>query len=797
MPHWKAALRSVIRRPAFILLVVTVLAFGIAANSALFSVVNTVLLKPLPYSAPDRIVRIMESNPAKQERASLIAPPRIGDWNRLSQTFDVISASYTDSFTDTSMAEPERLAGHCTAPDYFAVFGMRPLIGRTFSPNEEKFGGPHAAVISEALWTRRYQRDPKILNRRLMISGSAYTIVGVMPREFASPAIDLWLPAQFGQYLLQNREARFLRGVGRMKSGVTLDQARADLARVSQRLGEQYPKTDKGWSALVEDYKQWLIGKDNSALALMFGAVALLLLILCANIAGLLLAQFQRRERELAIRSSLGATRTEIGAVVLREVAILAVLSGTLGVALAFAGVHVLSRIFATLPRIQELHLDWRIAVFTWLITAATAFIFGMIPAFQAVRRNLNPLLSQGSRTQAGGRHPIQRILVAAQFSVTLVLLAGAGLLLRSYYNLTRVQPGFRAEQVITFHLGAGWGEDRKKIGLLQQELLSELERLPEVEAAGLTNFLPASEATLREQVTVAGLGGKNSQEKITTGTRSVTAGYLRALQVPLLQGSTCPAFRIDGNSQPNGQLKALVNKRFAEVAGSSDLIGHRLALESQSSFGGEIIGIVGDVKEDSLRAPLVPYVYFCIPPGGWPDPEYVVATSGGQGQLMRAVRNLAHRIAPQRAVFGMSTLADQIDRTLEKPRLNAGLLGVFAVSALLFSALGLYGLLILMVTARTKEIGVRMALGARPAQIIRQVMNEALRPLVFAILIGATAAFFILRLLRSILFEIAPTDILTFAAVCLLLMAVAAVASLIPSRRAAKIDPMEALRSE
>jgi len=329
MPHWKAALRSIARRPAFTITTVIVLAFGIAANSALFSIVDTVLLKPLPYPNPNRIVQVMEANPARNERASLVAPGRLDDWGRLARSLEAISGLYSENVTDTSLAEPERLAGRRVAPGYFAVFGSSPLIGRTFLPDEEKFNGPRAAVISEGLWTHRYHRDPSVLGRLLVLSGAAYTIVGVMPAEFAAPAIEVWLPAQLSPFLQRMRDARFFTGVGRMKPGVTIEQARSDLQGVCLRLGEQYPKTDKDWSALVTDYKERQTGSSSRMLTLMFGAVAMLLLILCANIAGLLLGQLQRRERELAIRSSLGATRAQIAAVVLREVAVLATLSGT------------------------------------------------------------------------------------------------------------------------------------------------------------------------------------------------------------------------------------------------------------------------------------------------------------------------------------------------------------------------------------------------------------------------------------------------------------------------------------
>ena len=796
MTHWKAAVRSVLRRPAFSSATVLVLAFGIGANSALFAIVDTVLLKPLPYRNPDRIVTILDGNPAKSERESLIAPGRLADWNRLATTFEAISGIYTENVTDTSMSEPERLAGRRVGPGYFSIFSTTPLAGRTFLPSEEQFGGPEAAVISEGVWTRRYHRDPRAIGQRLLLSGTAYTIVGVMPKEFASPAMEVFLPAQVAPALMNIRQARFLTGLGRMKPGVTIEQAQADLGRVCQRLGEIYPQTDKNWSALVGDYKQYRVGGDSRPLLFILSAAVLLLLILCANIAGLLLGQLQRRERELAIRGSLGASRRQVAALILREITILAGCGGVLGLALSAAAVRILAHVFSELPRIQELRFDWRILLFTIALTAAAALVFGALPVFEATRRDLNPVLAQGGRTQTGPHGSWQRTMVSAQFAITLVLLAGAGLLLRSYYNLTRVQPGFEAARVLTFHVGAEWGEDRAKIGLLQQQLLSRFEQLPGVEAAGLTNFLPASGATLREQVAVEGFPQAGNNGQITTGSRSVTSGYLRALQIPLLQGALCPAFRLDKNAAST----VLVNKRFLELLGGSNVIGRRLTWTGYSGSiqsSAQIVGVVGNVREDALNAPSVPYVYACIQPGWWPDPEYVVAARGNTRDLVASIRDVIHQLAPQRALFGLTTVAEYLEKTLDRPRLNAGLVAVFALSALLSAALGLYGLVLLAVASRTKEIGVRMALGAAPRRIVFQVLAEALRPLLPALVAGLALALAVLRMFRSVFFEVTPSDVVTFLCVCILLFAVAVAAAVVPSRRAARVDPVEALRSE
>ena len=373
MTRWTVAWHSLTRRPGFLLAVVAILALGIGANTALFSVVDAVLLRPLPYLNPDRVVMVMEASPAKSEKVSLIAPARLADWNRMNRTFDVISGSYSENVTDTSGAEPERLAGRRVSPRYFDVFGVRPLLGRTFTPQEDVDGGPLSVVINYSFWTRRYHQDPSVAGQRLILGGAGFTIVGVMPKEFASPTIDVWIPAQLSPALMRIREARFLGGVGRMKAGVTMAQAQEDLARVERDLGKQFPQTDKDWSALVGDLKEFRVGEYRRALLFVFGAVGLLLLIAVANIAGLMLTQLQRREKELAIRSSIGATRAQVIGGLMREVLLIAAAGAALGCAAAAWLVDFLKTVLTDVPRLAEIRLDWLALLFAALTGAIDA----------------------------------------------------------------------------------------------------------------------------------------------------------------------------------------------------------------------------------------------------------------------------------------------------------------------------------------------------------------------------------------------------------------------------------------
>jgi predicted permease len=798
MKNWILAARSLRRRPGFTLAAVAILALGIGAITTLFSVVDSVLIKPLPYPNADRLVTLLEASPVKGSRDSLIAPARLEDWNRMSRTFEAISSHYSENVTDTSGSEPERLSARRVTPRYFSVWGAAPITGRTFSVEEELTGGPAAAVISYGLWTRRYAQDPNVLGKRLLIGGRGYTIVGVMPKEFASTALDAWLPAQMAPGLMQVREARFVTGVGRMRPGVTIAQATEDLARVQRQLGEQYPKTDAGWSALVNDLKEGRIGDYRQTLWIIFGAVGLLLLMAVANIGGLMLAQLHQRERELAIRASIGASRRRLIATLLRESMVLAIAGGAAGATIAFWAVPLIASSFTTLPRASELHVDTRTLVFSAMISIAAAILFGLLPAIKSSGVTLSLLVTQSSRSVAGGRSRWQQSMVVVQIAITVLLLASAGLLLRSYYNLSHVDAGIDTSNTITFHVGAAWDEDRARVGHLQEQLIAELERMPGVEAAGMANFLPASGATLRYHAEIEGMNRSEDGGKIPTGSRTVSAGYLKTLKIPLVAGEWCPALRFDFSAPP----KALVNRRFVEMyGGGSNLIGRHFQLTElqgpQKMPPMEIIGVVGDVHEDGFAAAPAPYFYSCAMAGGWPDPEYVVRTQGSPRAVMQSIRQVVHSLDSSRAVFGVRPLDRVIGAALDQPRLNAEVLGLFAGMALLLACVGLYGLVALVVASRTREIGVRMALGAAPGRILRSVFADAARLLGIGAAAGIVLTYAAQRLLKTLLFGVSPADVPTILGTIGALALVAIVAAYLPARRAAAVDPVEAMRAE
>jgi len=790
---WTQAARSLARRPGFAISAVVILAAGIAATTGVFSVVDAAVLASLPYPSPDRLVQVMEANTAKSEAASLLAPVRIEDWNRLNHTFEAIAGSYAENVTETSGDTPERLASRRVSPRYFTVFGVRPAIGRAFVVEEEQSGGPASAVISDPLWSRRFQRRADILSQHLILGGRAYAIVGVMPPGFDDPRVELWVPAQIAPSLMAARDARFMTGVGRMKPGVSVATAQRDLSSVQAELGREHPKTDQGWSAQVTDLKSTRVGEYRDPLVFVLGSVGLLLLIALANTAGLMLTQLQQRETELAIRGFLGATRGQVVAGVVQEVLILAVVATALAVAADVVLLRVARAALTSLPRTTGLELDWRALGVASLCALGAALVCGAVPAWRATRRGVAGTVSRTGRGISSDSRS-QRLLVGAQIAIATLLLSSTGLMLRSYYNLSHVDAGFDASHTATFHVGAAWDEDRAKVGRMQQALLDALVSIPGVSAAGFSNFLPASNATLRFQVHLQDVGrieASSDRTQLTVGERSVTSGYFAALGARVSAGTTCPQL----GSLTRATPKALVNRRFvAAFANGKSLVGRYLSW-AQDPTPMEIVGVIDDIREDNLRTAAVPYVYSCIQPGDWPDPEYVVRTAGDPRALLPAIRSVVRGIDPSRAVFGIMPLEDDLNATIGQTRLQTEMIAAFGFAAVALAVVGLYGLVALAVTTRHREIGIRIALGAEPGRVVRELATRVGWVIAAGTAVGLVLTVIAQRELRAVVFGVAPLDPLTIGAAIVGLALTSSIATLVPASRAAKIDPMGAMR--
>ena len=791
---WKQAARSLARRPGFAISAVLILGAGIAATTGVFSIVDATVLKPLPYPAPDRLVTVMEANSAKSEATGLLAPGRLEDWNRLNRTFVAISGSYAENVTETSGDVPERLAARRTSPRFFKVYSVPAVVGRTFTPEEEVDGGPAAVVISDRLWERRYQRRRDVTTQHLVLKGRSYPIVGVMPPEFMPDGIDLWIPAQPSPQMLSVRDARFLTGVGRMRSGISIRAAQADLARVQAELGRQFPATDKNWSAQVTDLATSRGGDVRQPLLFILGSVAMLLLIAIANTAGLMLAQLQRREQELAIRGFLGATRAQVVAGVVQELLIIAAAAVVVAVAADVVLLRVGSAILVSLPRASAIGIDWRPLAVASLCGAGAALACGALPAWRATRGAVAAVMSRAGRgTSAGGRW--QSVLVGAQIALATLLLSSTALMLRSYYNLTHENPGFDSSHSVTFHVGAAWDEDRAAVGRMQRDILAQLATVPGVTGVGFANFLPASNATLRYRVRLQDVAaGTTDESLLSVGERSVTKDYFAAIGAPLMSGGTCPDFAVVRNGGP----KVLVNRRFvATYAGGRSVVGHFLRWEQDraDSPNSEIVGVVDDIREDNLRSPAVPYVYQCLAPGEWPDPEYVVRTAGDPRALTGTIRATVRQLYPTRAVFGLMTLDANLGATLGQTRLQTGLISAFGIAAVALAVIGLYGLVTLAVSTRRREIGIRIALGAEPRRVVLELATRTGWLLLAGAAGGLLMTIVLQREIRAMVFGVAPLDPATLAGAVLVLATAAAVATAFPAWRAARIDPVGAMR--
>jgi putative ABC transport system permease protein len=788
-----AAIRALRHRRGVAITVVLTLTLGIGANSAIFSAVDAVLLKPLPYPEADRLVVIFEQNLGQKRATQLVAPVRIEEWNRANRSFVALAGTYFENMTDTTGALPERVAAIRTSPRFFTVMGVAPALGRTSTAAEETLGGPAVVVISDGFWRSRFNGDLSVIGKSLILSGASRTIIGVMPPSFQHPTAntDAWVPAQMPAMLLQARQARFFFAVGRLKPGVTLEQAQADLTAIQARLGEQFPETDAGWGASLSLLKEQQVGGVRRSLWLLAGAVALVLLAACGNVACLLLAEAARREHEVAVRFAIGASRSTVVGQLLTEGLLLALIGSGLGLVVAQWGTALLRQAATTLPRVQDIRVDLRLVAFTMVLGLLTTLLFAIAPALQVTRADPVRALGRGGRGHAGGRHLVQRILVAAQVSLAIVLLVGAGLLIRSFARLQATSPGFDPAGVQIFRMTASWSERLEAVVARHRGTVARLEAIPGVEAAATSQMPPAGIDIPPAEFHIV---GRNTDEKTFARGRAVSSGYFRTLHIPMLQGETC-------NPQQTAvlQSEALVTHAFADqFFPGGDPIGHSLSIPNGSpGSSARIVGVVGDVREDGVMRPADPLIYWCGYSGYWPDPFFLVRLTPGRQASLAEIRAALHEIEPRRAVYAVRTLSEMLSASTSQQWLNTLLLTLFAVTALALAAMGLYGVMSQLVAVRRREIGVRMALGARAGQILRSVVLQAATVTGAGIAAGLVGAFVLARLMTTLVFDIPPADPLTFVTVPALLAVVALGAALIPARRAAAVDPMRALRDD
>lgn len=821
------AFRMLRKNPGFTAVAVLTLALGIGANTAIFSIVDAVLLRPLPFKDPERLVTVWERNPEHGYDANTAAAANFDDWKAQNQSFEQMASFKRASKMDLTLGdETERVTGVAVTANLFPLLGTNPMRGRGFTSEEETPGRADVVVLSHRLWQRRFAGDPAVLGKTVSLDGRSYTVVGIMPGGFCfpggtgvldgdyDPAADLWMPLRISAEEQQNRGDHPCHVVARLKPGVTLAQARSEMDAIQGQIHKSYGWYFMGTHCTVLPLREQSVGGVRAALCLLLGAVALVLLIACANIASLLLVRAAARQKEFAVRAALGAGRGAIIRQLLVESVLLAVLGGALGVLLAgwsvpLLAAHVGDSIVASTPGWNAISIDGRVLAFTLVVALGTGILFGLAPAWQAAQTDVNDALKAEGRGAGTGLRG-QRLrsgLVVAEVALAVMLLIGAGLLLRSFSRLQRVNPGFSAAHVLTFQLGlpeARFPQTQDR-GAFVDGLCERLKSLPGVEFAGATTVLPLSGGPINNRTyTVVGHPPSEPGQFYSADFCFVTPDYFRAMQIPLRAGRSFGAG--DTRESP---LVCVINEALARRQfPNEDPIGKQLHLVS-SHRELEIVGVMRDVKHRELdntwmTAPMRS-VFDCAiyMPYAQDIPQYrnetsmVLRTSGDPLMLAGAVRAAVRELDKEQPVAKLQTMQTVIGESVAQPRFRTILLGSFGALAVVLAAIGLYGVLAHTVAQRSREIGIRMALGARTQDVLVLVLRQGMTLVLIGIAVGLAGALALARLLSGLLFGITPTDPVTFTVVPLLLGAVALAACWLPARRATKVDPMEALRCE
>ena len=789
------AVRVLLRTPGFTSIVVLTLALGIGANSVVFSAMDAILWQPLGFPDADRLVSVNQSIP--NAPVSNTAPVRIEEWNEQCTAFAAITGYYRQDVSETSGDLPEKYRLANVAPRFLEVWRTEPLIGRSFTTTDSQAGAAPVAIVTHRFWTTKLESDPNVLERTVRIGERAIPIVGVMPESFRFPDrdVDIFTPTVYEPFVLQ-RGNLWYRGFGRLEPGVSVEQARADLEIIQRRLSEQYPDTDRNVGVYVEALKEVTVGSARGSLWLLFGAVSVLLLIASTNIAALLLARAAKRNQEVSVRLSLGAQPKLIRSMILVETAVLAVAGALLGLVVAVAASAALRRLAPDFPRIEELSLDAGVLLYTLAAIVAVTLACGLVPAIRAARVGLSGALSDARRSQVSSRHSLQWLFVGIQVALSVVLLAGAGLLIRSFQELSRVDPGFDASRVLSFRIG-GTFEDFGELASKVEVILGELSSLPGVEATAVSSPVPGmlddgsgfqfGIATLRID------GRDDTQEEAKAQIRIVSPSYFGTMQIPLVAGELCRVTQ----PTPTTPVEGMVNAAFATRYFGSASAAVGAIIRPGPNVSIRIAGVAGNAREFALDQPAVPSYYPCRIAYATPALAFLARARGDPNGIVNAVRAKVKELQPLRAVYDVATLPERIGNEYADDRLRTSALALFAGTALALACLGVYGTLSYVVSLRRREVGLRVALGAQQRNIVAQFLAKALRVVAIACAIGIVAALAFARFISGMLFEVSPGDPMTLGGVVVLVVAVAALAALLPAWRAARVEPMRVLREE
>ena len=800
------AARMLQKQPGFTIVAVVTLALGIGANTAIFSLVNSILLRPLPYREPDRLVHMMQSSPKLDLPSWGVSQADFAAYRDQNRTLESIALYNSGGTNLTGVGEPERLTVTNVTADFFKVLGITPILGRTFDKGEDSAGRNTVCVISYGLWQRRFGADPNIVGRTLNLNNTPTQVVGVMPADFKFPRaeIDLWLPLAFDE---KRTAPYFYQVIGRLKTNVQLAQAQVDTTQALQNFGRQHPTSSEfvginegnGPRTLVKPIKEVIVGKTQKPLLVLLSAVGLVLLIACANVANLLLARATARTREMAVRVSLGATRWRIARQLLTESLLLSTVGAVTGIGLAAYGIRLINKLpIAGIPRIEEVNLSLRVLLFTGALTIVTGLLFGLTPAVRAYAMGMAAGLREGARGSVAHRR-LNAALVAVQFALSLVLLIGAGLLLKSFQRLNAVDLGFNPERTLTMvaSLPAAKYQDDEQALLFYNRAVEELRTAPGIKSAGVTTNLPFGEGVNVDGFFIEGQAlpsGGNVSESAQTQSeiQSVTPGTFQALGIPLLQGR-------DFQESDTGKTTrvAIIDEPLARrFWPNGDAVGKRIETTGDREWM-TIVGIVGGIKHIELSEEKQPHIYMPLAQAVAPRASIVVRTDGLPAAALTSFRAAIRRVDPDMPLYMVRPITELIGKTLSTQRLTNILLTGFAVLALLLAAVGIYSTMSLYVSSRTKEFGIRLALGAQPGRLRLSVLGQAMVLTAIGVAVGIAGALILTRTIRSLLFEVSTTDPLVFTVIPLLLVLVSLLACYTPARRATKVDPLIALRYE
>jgi putative ABC transport system permease protein len=789
------AVRVLLRTPVFTLIAVLTLALGIGANSVVFSAMDAILWQPLGFPDADRLVAVNQSIP--NAPISNTAPVRLEEWNEQSTAFAAITGYYREDVSETSGDLPEKYRLAHVAPRFLDVWRTEPLIGRAFTAADHQAGAAPVALVTHRYWTTKLESDPNVLARTVRIGEEAISIVGVMPESFRFPDrdVDLFTPTIYEPFVL-DRNNLWMRGYGRLEPRVSVEQARADLEVIQRRLAQQYPETDRNVGVYVAALKETTVGSVRGSLWLLFGAVSVLLLIASTNIAALLLARAAKRSQEVSVRLSLGAQPAAIRSLVLVETAVLAVVGALVGLVVAVAASAALRRLAPNFPRIEELTLDGGILLYTLAAIAVVTLACGTVPAIRAARVGLSGTLSDARRTQVSSRHSLQWLFVGIQVALSVVLLAGAGLLIRSFQELSRVDAGFDPSRILSFRIG-GTFNDFAQLAPRVQLILDELEGLSGVETAAVASPVPGmidDGSGFQFGIGTFRIDGRDDTEQPAAAQlRIVSPSYFETMQIPLVAGDLC---RVTTPNTAGTPPEVMVNAAFATryFSGSSP-VGS--IVRPNPNVRLRIAGVVGNAREFALDRDAVPTQYRCQVAYATPALAFLVRARGDPNGIVNAVRAKIKELEPLRAVYDVAPLQERIGNEHADDRLRTSALALFAGTALGLACLGIYGTLSYVVSLRRREVGLRVALGAQQRNIVAQFLAKALGVVAVACVIGIVVALASARFISGMLFEVSPGDPATLGGVVALVVAVAALAALLPAWRASRVEPMRVLREE